>query len=322
MKIVKTRRFLTTGLLFVTGLLLASCGGDRGPASGTTGGKPEGTITISGAFALYPLTNVWAEAFHKEYPGIRFNISGGGAGKGMADVLAGAADLAMYSKEISDIEIRKGAYGFAVTKDAVLPTISAQNPLLSRIQQEGLSREVLSAYFLGNGEKKWKQTDQEVHVYTRSDAAGAASVWAQYLGNAPQESLKGIAVFGDPGLADAVKKDPLGIGYNNVIYIYDINSGKKYPGMEVAPIDINADGKIDSGENFYHSLKEITAAIADGRYPSPPARELYLVSKGKPASEAVTIFLNWVLTKGQDYVVESGYIRLDTAVIAAQRRKL
>ena len=34
-------------------------------ADGTA--KIEGTITMSGAFALYPLANVWAEEFRKEY---------------------------------------------------------------------------------------------------------------------------------------------------------------------------------------------------------------------------------------------------------------
>jgi phosphate transport system substrate-binding protein len=266
--------------------------------------------------------NVWAEEFRKEYPDVRFNISGGGAGKGMTDVLNGAADLAMYSKDISQVETDQGAYGFAVTKDAVIPTISANNPLLARIKAEGLTRDELTAFFLTEGEDNWKGTAEPANVYTRSDAAGAAEVWAKYLGGTAQEELKGIAVFGDPGLAEAVKNDKNGIGYNNVIYVYDINSGQKYPGIEVAPIDINGNGAIDAEENFYGSLPEMTAAIADGRYPSPPARELFLVSKGKPTSPAVTTFIQWVLSKGQAFVVSNGYIRLDQQVIDQQIEKL
>ncbi len=44
-------------------------------------------------------------------------------------------------------------------------------------------------------------------MYTRSDAAGAAETWAKYFGK-KQEDIQGVAVFGDPGLALAVKKDP------------------------------------------------------------------------------------------------------------------
>jgi phosphate transport system substrate-binding protein len=44
-----------------------------------------------------------------------------------------------------------------------------------------------------------------IHVYTRSDAAGAPDVWAKHLGK-KQENLLGIGVFGDPGLAAAASK--------------------------------------------------------------------------------------------------------------------
>jgi len=51
--------------------------------------------------------------------------------------------------------------------------------------------------------------------YTRSDACGAAENVAKFFGK-KQEDLLGVGVFGDPGLAQAVKKDPLGIGINNI----------------------------------------------------------------------------------------------------------
>lgn len=301
--------------------LFGACDNKR-PSDKDSSGRTEGKITLSGAFALYPLANVWAEEFRKEYPGVKFNISAGGAGKGMADVLAGASDLALYSKDISQIEIDQGAYGFAVAKDAVIPTISSQNPSIGQIKKEGLTRETLVAYFLKGGKKYWKNTPNEVNVYSRSDASGAAEVWVKYLGGKAQEELKGIAVFGDPGLADAVKNDANGIGFNNVIYVYDLNSGKKYPGVDVAPVDTNGNGLIDPEEDFYDNLGEITKAIADGRYPSPPARELFLVSKGKPQSKVVKTFLSWVLTKGQAFVSANGYILLEEPRITTEIKKL
>lgn len=308
-------------------LALSSCGSSpkSGVSTDSTQTKAEslkGYITISGAFALYPLVNVWAEEFRKEYPNVRINVSGGGAGKGMADVLGGAAELGMFSRDISPEEKAQGAWFVSVTKDAVIPTISDKNPILSQLKSEGLTQSELSEIFLKDGKKKWKNSEHEVSVFTRSDASGAADVWAKYLGGKAQEELKGIAVFGDPGLAEAVKNDPKGIGFNNVIYAYDLNTGKKYPGLEVIPIDINANGKIDPEEDFYGDIDQITAAIADERYPSPPARELYLISKGKPTNPIVTIFLKWVLEKGQAFVEDNGYILLKQDVIQVQKDKL
>ncbi len=297
--------------------LFVSCSGSRKSEDS----PQKGTITVSGAFALYPLVNVWATEFRKEYPDIRVNIAAGGAGKGMADVLTGAADLGMFSRDFTEAEKSKGVWWVSVTKDAVIPTISDKNPHLEEIKSKGITQEQLSRLYLKDGNVNWYNSSDRITVYSRSDAAGAAATWAEYLGGAGQESLKGIAVFGDPGVADAVKKDPLGLGYNNVIYVYDLATGKKYPGIEVLPIDVNADGKIDSTEYFYGSLDEVKRAIIDGRYPSPPARELYLISNGAPRSEAVKTFLTWILTKGQGYIEENGYIPLNESILEEQLQK-
>ncbi|UII21505.1 PstS family phosphate ABC transporter substrate-binding protein [Fulvivirga ligni] len=282
----------------------------------------QGSISVSGAFALYPLMNVWAEEFRKEHPKVKINISGGGAGKGMADVLAGATDLGMFSREIKPEERDKGVWWVSVAKDAVVPTISDKNPILSQLKKEGITRGELINYFLKEGNETWKNSSNKVSVFTRSDAAGAADTWAKYLGADSQEAIKGVAVYGDPGLAEAVKKDPLAIGYNNVIYAYDLTSGKKYPGLEVLPIDINGNGKIDVEEDFYHDIHSITAAIADGRYPSPPARELYLISKEKPTDPLMVTFLQWILDSGQNFVQENGYILLSDEVLTTQKNSL
>jgi phosphate transport system substrate-binding protein len=160
-----------------------------------------------------------------------------------------------------------------------------------------------------------------MHVYTRSDACGAAEVWAKFYGK-KQEDLQGSGVYGDPGLALAVKKDPVGIGYNNIGYAYDHTTKKQVNGITVVPIDLNNNGKIDQDENFYNTMEDIINAISKGKYPSPPARDLYFVTKGKPVNKATAEFLKWVLTDGQKYVHESGYICLPAEKLAKESSKL
>src|SRR5512143_3247810 len=94
------------------------------------GGGLKGTITASGAFALYPLMVKWGEEYQKLHPGVQFDISAGGAGKGMTDALGGQVDIGMVSRSIKPEEVQKGAYWVAVTKDAVFPPINAKNPVL------------------------------------------------------------------------------------------------------------------------------------------------------------------------------------------------
>ena len=146
-------------------------------------------------------------------------------------------------------------------------------------------------------------------------------MWGAYLG-VNQEDLLGLGVFGDPGVADAVKNDRLGFGYNNVAYIYDISSRKKYKNLEVLPIDLDGNGRITPEEDFYETLDSVMEAIRNERYPSPPARELYFVAHGKPEKEQVIRFIEWILTEGQQYLKEAGYVKLSDQRIAEELDKL
>jgi phosphate transport system substrate-binding protein len=147
-------------------------------------------------------------------------------------------------------------------------------------------------------------------------------MWAKYLRNKKQEDLLGLGMNGDPGVADAVRKSVQAIGFNNLNFIYDMQTRKKYQGLEVIPIDLNENGTIDPDENFYGTLDEVVKAIDNGKYPSPPARELYLVSGGKPKSKLVMAFLHWILTEGQQYVMEAGYVNVPENKIQSEITKL
>jgi phosphate transport system substrate-binding protein len=288
--------------------------------------KLKGTISLSGAWALYPMAVRWAEEFRKIYPDVKIDMSAGGAGKGITDALNDMVDMGMVSREIYKEEINKGAYPIAVTKDAVVPVINASNPSLDILLGKGLKKDAANNIWITGMYKTWGQAfgfkgTTPIHVYTRSDACGAAEVWAKYF-NKKQEDLLGSGVYGDPGLALAVKKDPLGIGFNNIGYVYDSKTKKQLAGIRVLPIDINNDGKITPDENFYDSMDDLITAIATGKYPSPPARELYFVTNGKPMKEVVIRFIRWILTDGQKYVNESGYITLSKEKIEAELKRV
>jgi len=282
-------------------------------------GKLEGRLSLSGAFALYPMAIKWAEEFKKINPAVKIDISAGGAGKGMTDVLNNMVDIGMVSREIYPEEEKKGALGIAVTKDAVVAVMSENNPLKKEILAVGLKQESANDLWITGKIKTWGEAFKvkskvPIHVYTRSDACGAAEVWAKYLGK-KQEDLQGSGVFGDPGLALAVKKDPIGIGFNNIGYVYDFNTKKQIAGIRVVPIDLNKNGKIDPEEDFYTSMDDLIDAIAKGKYPSPPSRDLYFVTKGKPTNKLVIAFFKWVLSDGQKYVNQTGYINLSKEIV-------
>jgi phosphate transport system substrate-binding protein len=101
-------------------------------------------------------------------------------------------------------------------------------------------------------------------------------MWALFLGGL-QEDLLGIAVNADPGLLQAVISDPLGIGYNNLGYAFDITTGNPVVGAVVVPIDLNENGIADP-EEYLETMPEAMDAVVSGAYPAPPARMLFLAA--------------------------------------------
>lgn len=285
-----------------------------------------GEIQLSGAFALYPMVVKWAEEFRKLYPKVRIDISAGGAGKGITDALSNVVDLGMVSRDINEAELAKGAFVISVARDAVVGTVNSKNPLHLEIITRGMTKEAARNLWVTGSAKTWgdiigTDNNMPVHVYTRSDACGAAETWAKWLGSA-QEDLCGTAVFGDPGVASVIQRDRVGIGFNNLAYVFDWDSKKPHRGLMVIPIDTNGDGLIDLNEGFYSSLEDLTQAIADGRYPSPPSRELYLICNGAPEKAETRAFLEFILTTGQSFALENGFVPLSEEVLRKELEKL
>ncbi|MHB1462480.1 MAG: PstS family phosphate ABC transporter substrate-binding protein [Armatimonadota bacterium] len=277
-----------------------------------------GTISISGAWAIYPLAVKWGEEFQKNHPKVKLDISAGGAGKGMTDALSGAIDIGMVSREVDKAEKAKGAYAIFIARDGVFPVISSKNAGAKQILNHGISIKSFLEIYVNNRPLNWHQIAGApalpVHAYTRSDSCGAASAWAATLGKYKQDDLKGIGVYGDPGLLEAVRRDPLGLGYNNLSYVF--KGDTVAPGVEVVPIDANRNGKVDDNERIDtrdKAYKEISA----GRYPG--ARREFLVTKGKP-NGLTRAFIEFALSEAGTRVLidVGGYVPLSKAERAAE----
>lgn len=280
-----------------------------------------GTLSLSGAWAIYPLAVKWGEAFQKRYPQVKLEISAGGAGKGMTDALTGAVDIGMVSREVDSVEKAKGAFPIFIAKDAVFATASAKNPSLRNLLAKGLTRKAFTDIFVTSRVTTWKQAiggqDMPIHLYTRADACGAASAWAATLGKYKQDDLKGIGVYGDPGLLEAVRRDPLGLGYNNLGFIF--TGDHVTPGVVLVPFDANQNGKVDPEERI-DSREKAYQEITSGRYPG--TRREFFVTRGQPQGLAKA-FIEFALSADGTKVLKDvgGYVPLSSKEQAEQLKR-
>lgn len=320
-------KILNAFIYLVVISMFAACSEGKPNGSGSNSDELSGKITMSGAFAMYPMVVAWSEEFKKIHPQVQFDIQAGGSGKGMTDVLSGTVDFGMVSREIRPEEETKGAYLIGVTIDAVIPTFSAENPYSNEIYNQGVSKQQFNDIFLTEKIKTWGDllengSTEKIEVFTRSDACGAGETFAKYMGEAKQEDLKGIGIFGDPGLAAAVIQSKFSIGYNNVNFSYDAGTRKTNTGLAVIPLDINSNGALDSNENIYGTLDQLNQAIVEGIFPSPPSRLLFLVHKGQPTDPLQIAFLKWILSDGQKLCGATGYIALSEEKLQEQLKRI
>lgn len=318
-------RSIASGLIIFIILMAAGCRLDEKKTAEKE--VLEGNVSISTCFALYPLTLRLSDEFQKAHPGLRFDISAGGAAKSVSDTLNGLADLGGLSRDVQPQEKERGLWSAPVARDAVVAVVCEGNPYLNELLSKGASKDVLARVWTGGGIQTWgdliggASTSQPVHVYTRADLCGAGEIWAQFLGSR-QENLRGIGVPGESWMAGAIKKDPLGIGYTNLNFAYDARTLAPIRGIRILPIDLNGNGRVDPEEDFYSTRTEVLEAIASERYPSPPSRDLYFISRGVPRRSSVREFLIWALGQGQRHVSETGYILLPNPMLEEALRGL
>ena len=278
-----------------------------------------GSITISGAWAIYPTVVAWAEAFQKKYPGVRIDVSAGGAGKGAADTIVGLADIGMVSRDPDPAELQKNIQPVYILKDAIFPVISEKNFYLQELSAKGIKRQALADIYIAGTATRWGQiigikADKPIHVYTRADSSGAAASWAAYFGK-KQEDLRGVGVYGDPGLLDAVKRDPAGIGYSNFGFVFT-REGPVLPGLKVVAIDMNENGKADPDE-ICETRSQAVAAITAGRYPA--TRKNYFFIR-KNAAPLVGEFIRFALSEEGTRIVDE--VGASLPLLPAEREKV
>ncbi|WP_255170924.1 PstS family phosphate ABC transporter substrate-binding protein [Natrononativus amylolyticus] len=285
------------------------------------------TIRVSGGVGPLPMVQVWADMYESE-TGVSLNVSGGGTGVGVSDVLNGQVDIAMMGRDPDDAEIEEGLFAVAMLIDTVVGTVNVDNPVYDEIRDHGLTRGDLEAIFTKEvanwGDVVDADVDEPIYVYGRSDSSAAYKQWGEFLGGYTENELESLAdgnFDGDQPVAQAIDNDSHGISLNNINYVYDFNTGGLEMNLRPVPLDLDEDGTLSAEEDFYDNRDEFLTAVENDLYPAPPAREMFLAADEEFEDEAEA-FVEWVLTDGQEHVRENGYAPLDDDRLAEQRETL
>lgn len=268
-------------------------------------------ITVKGSDTMVVLGQRWAETYMKANPSVTIQVTGGGSGTGIAALLNGTTNLANSSRPIKAEEAKKAKeqgkelQEHKVAFDGLAVVVHKSNTLQQLTLQQIMG--IYTGHF-----NNWKEVggpDQKILRYCREANSGTYVFFKEHVLGDRDYAPDCQTMPGTGAVAEAVSKDPNGIGFGGVSYFENrpelkVLSVKKDEASEaISPV--TADGKVNA------------AQIRNLQYPI--SRNLFVYVLGAQTPE-IKAYLDWILSDaGQKVVAEVGYVSLrDLAALGAK----
>lgn len=313
---------------------------------------PAETINAAGATFPAPIYQKWFEEYRKAHPDVQINYQSVGSGAGIQQLTQGTVDFGASDMPMTDDQITK------ITKYKVLHFPTVLGGLVPVYNIAGVAAELkftgdtLAGIYLGKI-KKWNDValkkdnsgvnlpNEDITVVHRSDGSGTSFVWTDFLSKvSPEWKSKvgastsvnwptGLGGKGNEGVAGLVKQTPNSIGYVELIYAaqnkmsYGVvrNSAGTFVKADFNTVSEAAAG---AAKNMPDDFRvSITNAPGKNAYPISSFTWLLIPNKLDGAKKAaITGFLKWMLTTGQQDTQAMSYAPLPKPVVAKEEKQI
>jgi phosphate transport system substrate-binding protein len=311
--------------------------------------------TINGAGATFPapIYQKWFEEYHKAHPDVQINYQAIGSGGGIRQLTDGTVDFGASDMPMTDEQlaaVKKGkVLHFPTVLGGIVPTYNVQG-VTADLKFSG---DTLAGIYMGSI-KKWNDAplkkdnpgvnlpNEDITVVHRSDGSGTSFVFSDYLSKvSPEWKTKvgantsvnwpvGLGGKGNEGVAGLVKQTPNSIGYVELIYAVQNKMG--YGSMKNAAGNFVKADFASVSEAAAGAAKEmpadfrvsITNAPGKNAYPISTFTWLLIPDKIDNAQKkmAITEFLKWMMTTGQQACAGLSYAPLPQPVVAKEQKQL
>ena len=262
-----------------------------------------------------PLVEKWITEYAKTQRGVEFQIAKGNQNQGNIDLNVVFDNQDSNTKDFSHKIVYFGEF-------AVLPITASGSEAAKVLEGKHLnSKKLKQLYFLNDDfdedVKKIKQFEKLV-IYSGSNASSVASSFAHNFGE-ESSNFRGKRISGDDlFLNTALSKDPLGVSFNALPNIFDLESRHVKSDLTIIGIDVKK--ALEDSFSDKATIDELIAALENGKV-SEVAVEKIGVSYNE-ADNAVNQFLQWVLTAGTKYNHEYGLLNLDNKLTQIEIEKV
>ena len=275
--------------------------------------ESDNVIQVKSSRHARPLVEKWASEYEKRGVPVKIEVVTDSSPAGNSDMHVSGAALKQHDTEQQVSSI--GRY-------ALLPVTSEENSGLNQLRKKRINEKRLEELFFESSEPNGEPSkpDQLFHsltIYSGNNADSFAGTFASHF-DFTTTDLRGKKIAGDDlYLLEAIRRDNSGITFNSLSYLFDVETRLLKDGLALLPLDL----KKEQRELFNRpDVDDFIDLLEKERISLIPLGE---ISVGvDPQNAAVKSFLRWILTEGQEYNREYGFLRADEKVLATQLREL
>jgi phosphate transport system substrate-binding protein len=166
-----------------------------------------GRLVISGSTTMAPLVSAIGKRFAAAHPGVTVEVRSVTSAVGIADLMAGKADIGMVSRVLTDNE--SGLYAYAIARDGICLVVHNDNPVRALT-----NRQVLELYTgrIDNWSKVGGK-DARVALLNASQGVGAAELFTHFYGIRYADIKARSVLRSNEERVNAIAAEPNGIVY-------------------------------------------------------------------------------------------------------------
>ena len=193
------------------------------------------TYAINSPRFARPLVEKWIEEYAKVEPGIHFRLLNG---------CGCTEETALYVLPFGSGDAETIDHGIVFAEYAILPFMAADSEAAQILGGHKFSCRRLCGIFFDHDTyvpeeelTKLEKRQKRLVVYSANNGASTTDPFAAFF-NESKDNLRGKRISGDDlFLNTAVKKDPLGVSFNALSNLYDLNSRQLKDGLTIVPLD-------------------------------------------------------------------------------------
>lgn len=270
--------------------------------------------TIKSPRFARPLVEKWIEEYAKTEPGVTFQLVKGSGNQDNIDLLVSFDNQDTDTKDFSHI--------IYFGETAVLPITARSSEAARLLEGKHLNAKKLKQLFFLNDDfdedVKKNKTFEAITVYSGSNATSVASSFAHNFGE-ESANFRGKRIAGDDlFLNTAIAKDPLGVTFNTLSNIFDLQSRHLKSDLSLVGLDLKKDLEKSFTDNG--TLDDVLTILENGKPAEVTIEKVGITFNG--TDDAVNRFLEWVLENGIKYNHQYGLLNLDSKVAEAHTKKV